>query len=95
MRSASSAWSRRPGSSGYIFKWLAHKWRDEVWRTPISRTAVVIAVGALAGPAAWAAGVSLLMRHINGVYSQRFNRRHGLVGHLLQGRFKAILVTPS
>jgi putative transposase len=36
--------------------------------------------------------LSLLMRHINGVYSQRFNRRHGLVGHLLQGRFKAVLV---
>ena len=32
------------------------------------------------------------MRHLNGVYTQRFNRRHGLVGHLFQGRFKAILV---
>jgi putative transposase len=39
-----------------------------------------------------AANLSRLMRHINGVYTQRFNRRHGLVGHLLQGRFKAILV---
>jgi REP element-mobilizing transposase RayT len=29
------------------------------------------------------ANLSLLMRHINGVYSQRFNRRHGLVGHPL------------
>jgi putative transposase len=38
------------------------------------------------------ANLSLLMRHVNGVYSQRFNRRHGVVGHLLQGRFKAILV---
>ncbi|KRD13494.1 transposase [Acidovorax sp. Root267] len=36
--------------------------------------------------------LSLLMRHINGVYTQRFNRRHGKVGHLFQGRFKAILV---
>ncbi len=36
--------------------------------------------------------LSRLMRPINGVCSQRFNRRHGLVGHLLQGRFKAILV---
>jgi putative transposase len=36
--------------------------------------------------------LSLLMRHINGVYTQRFNRRHGLVGHLFQGRFKAVLV---
>ncbi len=36
--------------------------------------------------------LSRLMRHVNGVYTQRFNRRHGLVGHLFQGRFKAILV---
>lgn len=32
------------------------------------------------------------MRHLNGVYTQWYNRRHGLVGHLFQGRFKAILV---
>jgi hypothetical protein len=32
------------------------------------------------------------MRQINGVYTQAFNRRHGKVGHLFQGRFKAILV---
>lgn len=38
------------------------------------------------------ANLSRFMRHMNGVYTQRFNRRHGLVGHLLQGRFKAILV---
>jgi REP element-mobilizing transposase RayT len=38
------------------------------------------------------ANLSQLMRHVNGVYTQRFNRRHGLVGHLFQGRFKAILV---
>ncbi|MBU2570895.1 MAG: addiction module toxin RelE, partial [Gammaproteobacteria bacterium] len=25
-------------------------------------------------------------------YTQRFNRRHGMVGHLFQGRYKAILV---
>lgn len=40
----------------------------------------------------WLPNLSLLMRHINGVYTQRFNRRHGKVGHLFQGRFKAILV---
>ena len=28
----------------------------------------------------------------HGVYTQAFNRRHGLVGHLFQGRFKAVLV---
>lgn len=38
------------------------------------------------------ANLSALMRHINGVYTQSFNRRHGKVGHLFQGRFKAILV---
>ena len=38
------------------------------------------------------ANLSRLMRHVNGVYTQRFNRRHGAVGHLFQGRFKAILV---
>ncbi len=32
-----------------------------------------------------------VMRHINGIYTQDFNRRHSLVGHLFQGRFKAIL----
>jgi putative transposase len=37
------------------------------------------------------ANLSLLMRHLNGVSTQAFNRRHGKVGHLFQGRFKAIL----
>lgn len=32
------------------------------------------------------------MRELNGVYSQRFNRRHERVGHVLQGRYKAFLV---
>jgi REP element-mobilizing transposase RayT len=32
------------------------------------------------------------MRHLNGVYAQAFNRRHELVGHLFQGRFKSILI---
>lgn len=36
--------------------------------------------------------LSRLMRHINGVYTQAFNRRHAQVGHLFQGRFKALLV---
>lgn len=38
------------------------------------------------------ANLSQLMRQVNGVYTQAFNRRHGLTGHLFQGRFKAILV---
>ncbi len=32
------------------------------------------------------------MRQLNGLYTQRFNQRHKRVGHLLQGRYKAILV---
>jgi REP element-mobilizing transposase RayT len=32
------------------------------------------------------------MRQLNGIYTQRFNRRHGVVGHLFQGRYKAILI---
>ena len=32
------------------------------------------------------------MRHYNGVYTQRFNRRHQRVGHVFQGRYKAIIV---
>ena len=32
------------------------------------------------------------MRRLNGVYTQAFNRRHGQVGHVLQGRYKSILV---
>jgi putative transposase len=39
-----------------------------------------------------AANLSRLMRQVNGVYTQAFNRRHGLVGHLFQGRFKALIV---
>jgi len=36
--------------------------------------------------------LSLGMRHLNGVYTQRHNRRHGRVGHVFQGRYKSILV---
>ena len=38
------------------------------------------------------ANLSRGMRQLNGVYTQRFNRRHGRVGHVFQGRFKAIVV---
>jgi putative transposase len=36
--------------------------------------------------------LSLGMRQVNGVYTQRFNRRHGRVGHVFQGRYKALVV---
>lgn len=32
------------------------------------------------------------MRQLNGVYTQRFNVRHGCSGNLFQGRYKAILI---
>ena len=38
------------------------------------------------------ASLSIVMRHLNGVYTQRFNRRHERCGHVLQGRFAAQLV---
>ncbi|HEV8340821.1 MAG TPA: transposase [Candidatus Binatia bacterium] len=38
------------------------------------------------------ANLSIGMRQLNGIYTQAFNRRHNRVGHLFQGRYKAILV---
>ena len=38
------------------------------------------------------ANLSRGMQWLNGVYTQSFNRRHGRVGHVFQGRYKAILV---
>ena len=32
------------------------------------------------------------MRQLNGVYTQVFNKRHHRVGHIFQGRYKAILI---
>ncbi len=39
------------------------------------------------------ANISRSMRHINGVYTQRFNRKHGCDGQLFRGRYKSILVS--
>lgn len=38
------------------------------------------------------ANLGLGMRHLNGVFTQRYNKRHGRVGHVFQGRYKASLV---
>jgi putative transposase len=38
------------------------------------------------------ANLSIGMRQLNGIYTQKYNRRHYKTGHLLEGRFKAILV---
>jgi REP element-mobilizing transposase RayT len=32
------------------------------------------------------------MRYLNSVYTQKFNRAHNRIGHVLQGRYKSILV---
>lgn len=39
-----------------------------------------------------AAGLGRAMRHLNGVYTQGYNRRHGRDGPLFRGRYKAVLV---
>lgn len=36
--------------------------------------------------------LSRCMRHVNGVYTQRFNRKHKLDGQLFRGRYKAVLI---
>ena len=36
--------------------------------------------------------LSIGMRQLNGVYTQRFNKQHNRVGHLFQGRSKAVLL---
>ena len=36
--------------------------------------------------------LSIGMRQLNGVYTQSFNRRRNRVGHVFQGRYKAVLV---
>lgn len=38
------------------------------------------------------ANISQGMRQLNGMYTQTFNKRHDRVGHIFQGRFRAILV---
>jgi len=38
------------------------------------------------------ANLSRGMQYLNSAYTQAFNRRHGRSGHVLQGRYKAVLV---
>ncbi len=38
------------------------------------------------------ANLSLAMKHLNSLYTQRFNKKHHRSGHLFQGRFKALVV---
>jgi len=38
------------------------------------------------------ANLSRCMRHLNGVYTQKYNMAHGCDGTLFRGRYKSILV---
>lgn len=38
------------------------------------------------------ANLDRCMRHINGIYTQRFNREHHLDGQLFRGRYKSVLI---
>ena len=38
------------------------------------------------------ANLSYGMKQLNGIYTQRYNKRHKQAGHVFQGRYKAILV---
>jgi REP element-mobilizing transposase RayT len=61
------------------YHWLCHAWclMDNHYHLLIETPEGNLSVG---------------MRQLNGLYTQRFNRRHSRVGHILQGRYKAILV---
>ncbi len=61
------------------FNWLCHAYC-------LMETHCHVMVETLEGNLSWG------MRQLNGVYTQVFNRRHTRVGHLFQGRYKAILV---
>ncbi len=61
------------------FNWVCHAWclMDNHYHIAIETIEGNLAQG---------------MRHLNGVYTQTFNRTHKRVGHVFQGRYKAIIV---
>ena len=61
------------------FNWVCHAWclMDNHYHVVIETIEGNLAQG---------------MRHLNGVYTQTFNRTHKRVGHVYQGRYKAIIV---
>ena len=38
------------------------------------------------------ANISRVMRHINSIYTQQFNKAHGFDGSIFRGRYKSVLV---
>ncbi len=61
------------------FNWVCHAWcqMDNHYHLLIETPEANLAQG---------------MRQLNGVYTQSFNRSHGRMGHVFQGRYKAIIV---
>ena len=73
------AWLAVLGQVCMRFNWMCHAWcqMSNHYHLLIETPQANLAQG---------------MRQLNGVYTQRFNRLHGRVGHVFQGRYKAILV---
>ncbi|MHB1077562.1 REP-associated tyrosine transposase [Thiobacillus sp.] len=73
------AWLEVVGQVCKRFNWVCHAWcqMSNHYHLLIETPETNLAQG---------------MRQLNGVYTQRFNRAHGRVGHVFQGRYKAILV---
>jgi REP element-mobilizing transposase RayT len=68
-----SAWLNLLGEVCSRFNWRCHAWCQMT-----NHYHVVVETPD--------ANLSAGMRQLNGVFTQHFNRRHGLVGHLFQGR---------
>jgi REP element-mobilizing transposase RayT len=74
-----SAWLDVLGQVCARFNWVCHAWCQMTnhYHILIETPEANLAQG---------------MRQLNGVYTQYFNRAHDRVGHVFQGRYKAILV---
>jgi len=73
------AWLELFGQVCRRFNWVCHAWclMDNHYHIVVETVEGNLAQG---------------MRQLNGVYTQTFNRTHQRVGHVFQGRYKAIMV---
>jgi REP element-mobilizing transposase RayT len=73
------AWLELFGQVCRRFNWVCHAWclMDNHFHIVVETVEGNLAQG---------------MRQLNGVYTQTFNRAHGRVGHVFQGRYKAVMV---
>ena len=73
------AWLALFGQVCQRFNWVCHAWclMDNHYHVVVETVEGNLAQG---------------MRHLNGVYTQTFNRTHDRVGHVFQGRYKAVIV---